>query len=218
MRRVVRLQRCTVLLSSFPALARCDFEASEGEIIFLSGPNGSGKSTLLRLCAGLLTPYEGSAMVFGIDLTVSRERVRPAVGYLSHATRLYDDLTVLENLRFIAGATRTPLTAFLSMAERLGLEAVTMSLTVDRLSAGQRKRASLVPVLGREVDLYLLDEPHSALDGVTKDSVDAILREHAEVGRTVIVASHEGYRSEGFSTIDVEMLGGRAFRQTGGMS
>ena len=101
---VVELSEVVVLLGRFPALAGTTLSVEAGQSVLLQGANGAGKSTLLRLCAGLLRPESGTAEVLGLDLFSDRRSVRPRVGYVGHASMLYDDLTVAENLRFWAKA------------------------------------------------------------------------------------------------------------------
>ena len=102
MEPVVQLRGAVTLLGRFPALAGIDLDVAAGEIVLLRGPNGAGKTTLLRLCAGLLPVARGEARVLGHDLTDRRQAraVRRRVGLLGHATGLYDELTVADNVRF----------------------------------------------------------------------------------------------------------------------
>src|SRR5207237_968456 len=98
----VRLRSAVCMLGRFPALAGADLDVETGEILLLSGPNGAGKTTLLRLCAGLLPLRAGQAEVLGIDLARDRKRARASLALVGHETFCYDDLTVVENLRFAA--------------------------------------------------------------------------------------------------------------------
>ena len=105
---IVHLHRAVALIGRFPALAGADLDVDAGEIVLLRGPNGAGKTTLLRVCAGLVRVSSGRVVVLGEDLVADRTAVRRRVGMLGHATFLYDDLTVAENIDFwarAAGAT-----------------------------------------------------------------------------------------------------------------
>ena len=95
---VVQLVDVVAVLDRFPALAGATLTVRRGEIVLLQGPNGAGKTTLLRLCAGLLPPARGTAMVLGLDLADQRQAVRSRVGLLGHSNGLYTDLTVDENV------------------------------------------------------------------------------------------------------------------------
>jgi len=136
-RLAVRLRAVTVLLGRFPALARVDFDAFEGEVVFIRGPNGSGKTTLLRLIAGLVEAFDGSVAVFGRDPRSEARAIRREVSFLSHATLLYEDLTARENLAFFAGSGGFRLEAGLYWAERLGLAA--RELDVENKKKKKRK-------------------------------------------------------------------------------
>src|ERR671912_328021 len=106
MKPVVHFGAAVALLGRFPALAGVDLDVERGEIVLLQGPNGAGKTTLLRACSGLVPVTSGTAVVLGHDLTTDRRSVRARIGLLSHATGLYDDLTVDDNVRFWARAVR----------------------------------------------------------------------------------------------------------------
>src|SRR5439155_18255355 len=102
MEPVVHFRAAVSLLGRFPALAGVDLDVQRGSITLVHGPNGAGKTTLLRTCAGLVPVGAGEAVVLGFDLRESTGRVavRRHAGLLGHATRLYDDLTVADNVHF----------------------------------------------------------------------------------------------------------------------
>lgn len=211
MEHVVELRGAVALLGRFPALAGADLTVGRGEVVLLRGPNGAGKSTLLRLCAGLLPVTQGTAVVLGHDLAEPAQRVavRARVGLLAHATALYDDLTVADNVRFWARAVgATPHEADEAMAT-LGLTGRLAAVPVHRLSAGQRRRTSLAVLLARRPELWLLDEPHAGLDADGRDLVDHLIRRAAAAGATVLVASHELDRAESLADRAVHVVAGR---------
>ncbi|MCA1692524.1 MAG: ATP-binding cassette domain-containing protein, partial [Actinobacteria bacterium] len=128
---------------------------------------------------------------------------------LGHATFLYDDLTVADNLRFaIRAAGGWPEAAEEAMT-RLGLDGRLRHVAVAKLSAGQRRRVALAVVVGRSPELWLLDEPHAGLDAAGRDLVDEIIREAVDQGATVILASHEIDRASALATRQVTVAGGR---------
>src|SRR4051812_18053583 len=141
---VVHLRSAVSLLGRFPALAGVDLDVAAGEVVLVQGPNGAGKTTLLRACAGLVPIVDGEATVLGCDLRRDRRSVRRRVALLGHATGLYDDLTVADNLRFIARSTRNAgATSVEDALARLGLAGRLTNVQVSRLSAGQRRRVAV---------------------------------------------------------------------------
>ncbi len=205
---VVRFRAAVCLLGRFPALAGVDLDVAPGEIVLLQGPNGAGKTTLLRACAGLVKVSDGEANVLGVDLVADPRPVRPLVGLLGHATGLYDDLTVAENVRFWTRAGgAAPADADAAMA-RLGLDGRLASVPVARLSAGQRRRAALAVMVARRPRLWLLDEPHAALDQAGRDVVDGLMVDAVAAGATVLLASHELDRAEAVAHRSVHVAGG----------
>ncbi|HEX2850313.1 MAG TPA: ABC transporter ATP-binding protein [Acidimicrobiales bacterium] len=205
----VRLSRAVALLGRFPALAGADLLVQPGEIVHLSGPNGAGKSTLLRVCAGLLRVVDGDAEVLGVDLRRTPRDVRRRVGLLAHATFLYDDLTVEDNVRFAVQAARAGTRRVEPALGRLGLDGRLRKVEVARLSAGQRRRVALAAIVARDPDLWLLDEPHAGLDAAGRDTVDDLIREVAAGGRTVVFASHELDRASGVAGRQLTVVGGQ---------
>jgi len=206
----VHLRAAVSLLGRFPALAGLDLDVARGEVVLVQGPNGAGKTTLLRTCAGLVPVLDGEAVVLGHDLRTPQGRrgVRARVGLLGHATGLYEDLTVADNVRFWAracGATRAEADAAL---HALGLDGRLAGVTVARLSAGQRRRASIAVLVARRAELWLLDEPHAGLDQPGRDLVDRLIRSAAAAGATVVVASHELDRAGAIADRTVTIAGG----------
>ena len=219
---IVSLRGVVALLGRFPALAGADLEVGESEIVLVQGPNGAGKSTLLRVCAGLLRIESGRAEVLGHDLVTDRAAVRRSVGLLGHDTALYDDLTVEENLRFWACASRIDDDAVPAALDRLGVAERLRDVTVRNLSAGQRRRTALAAVVVRRPRLWLLDEPHSGLDQGGRDLIDQVILDAASAGATVMLASHELDRTLDLATRHLTVAGGtitsdeRGSREPGG--
>ena len=205
----VRFRAAVSLLGRFPALAGVDLEVAQGQVVLVQGPNGAGKSTLLRACAGLVAIVSGQAEVLGHDLCRERGAVRRRIGLLGHSSSLYDDLTVIDNLRFVARARRLSTSAVDEVIDRLGLGGRLAGLPVSRLSTGQRRRASLAALVLRPADLWLLDEPHAGLDDEGRARLDELVREASRAGRTVLLASHESDQARPLADRVVTMAGGR---------
>ncbi|MCP5030025.1 MAG: heme ABC exporter ATP-binding protein CcmA [Actinomycetia bacterium] len=196
------------VLGRFPALAGVDLEVDRGEIVLLKGPNGAGKSTLLRACAGLVPVVSGHARVLGHDLTADRRKVRAHVGLLGHATSLYDELTVTDNVRFWGRATGAQDADIAAALVAMGLDGRLADVGVARLSAGQRRRTAIAVLLARRPELWLLDEPHAGLDQAGRDLLDGLVAQAAAAGATVLVASHELDRAESLAHRIVTIAGG----------
>ena len=193
MEPVVSFRGAVCLLGRFPALAGVTLDVGAGEIVLLQGPNGAGKTTVLRACAGLVPVVDGAATVLGVDLRADRRAVRHRVGLLGHASGLYEDLTVADNVRFWGRAGRAlPADVDAAMA-RLGLD--------GRLAD---------VVVARRPELWLLDEPHAALDQDGRDLVDGLMADAVASGATVIFASHELDRATAVAHRTVTIAGGTA--------
>jgi heme ABC exporter ATP-binding subunit CcmA len=194
-------------------LAGIDLTVASGEIVVLEGPNGAGKTSVLRACAGLLPVSGGEAVVLGHDLRRNPAAVRRQVGMLGHAAALYDELNVVENMRFAvraAGGTSDGIDAAL---DRLGLTGRLRRTAVGRLSAGQRRRLALAVLVARRPPLWLLDEPHAALDAGARALLGDVITEAVADGATVLLASHEPEASLPLADRAVVLAGGRVVDQ-----
>jgi len=187
----IHLQGVVALLGGFPALAGIDLEVAPGELVLLRGANGAGKTTLLRVCAGLVSVAQGRARVLGVDLVADRRVVGHQGALLGHGAGLYDDLTVAENVRFWARAAGAGRGDAEEAMARFGVDGRLAQVPTHRLSAGQRRRAALACLAGRRPRLWLLDEPHAALDSAGRALVDQLVADATAAGQAVLVATHE---------------------------
>ena len=179
-----------------------------GEILSVRGPNGAGKTTLLRLLAGLASLDGGEGEVLGCDLRRDRRALRPQVGLLGHELMLYEDLTVVENLRFFAALSGASPAEWRAALDRMEVAARLADVPLRRLSAGQQKRVAVATLALRRPRLWLLDEPHAGLDEAGRAAVDRLLRDAAGSGATVLLASHEAPAAGGVATRTVYLAGG----------
>jgi heme exporter protein A len=163
---------------------------ASGGTLLLQGPNGSGKSTLLRVLAGLLPPAEGAITWNGADVMRDREAHRARLCYLGHQDALKAGLTALENLQFWARYG----TANSGNAEA-ALGAFGLRRLADRparmLSAGQKRRLALGRLALTDAQLWLLDEPVTALDTEAREAFVALLGRHLSGGGLAVIATHE---------------------------
>ena len=212
-RAAVRLSRVTRLFDGLAAVSQVSLEIAPGEVVWLRGWNGSGKTTLLRLIATAISPTFGGGSVLGFDLGAERSAIRARTDLLSHETRLYADLTAVENLRFACSLYGIDPRRAESALGRVGLEELG-AVRVGRFSQGMRQRLALARCIMRAPALILLDEPYAALDVDARVVVDELLITARARGQTVVVASHEAPPA---NLIDRELTmdGGRVLAPAG---
>ncbi|HST63854.1 MAG TPA: ABC transporter ATP-binding protein [Mycobacteriales bacterium] len=172
------------------AVSQVSVDVEAGETVWLRGSNGSGKSTLLRLIATAISPTYGGGAVLGHDLVAGRAAIRAQTDLLGHQTRMYDDLTAAENLRFACRLHHADPAGVEEALERVGLQEVA-SVRTGNFSHGMRQRLALARCVLRAPRLILLDEPYAGLDPDARVVVDDLVAEARVGGRTVLLASHE---------------------------
>jgi heme exporter protein A len=192
------------------ALRGVTLRVEAGEIAALVGPNGSGKTTLLRVLATALTPTRGSGRVFGLDLVRDAGPIRELVGMLGHATGLYDDLTVIENLAFSLRMCGLPASAsaIAGVLDAVGMRSSAREL-VRALSSGLRRRVALARLLLRRPRLLLLDEPYNTFDASGVELVDSLVRDTVRAGGAALVVSHDLARGDARYDRVIALSGGR---------
>jgi ABC-type multidrug transport system ATPase subunit len=190
LRAAVGFSRVTRLFDGLAAVSQVSLEIAGGETVWLRGWNGSGKTTLLRLMATAIAPTFGGGSVLGFDLQKQRHAIRARTDFLSHETRLYNDLTAAENLRFAGRLYDVDPRLVEPALERVGLDEVA-TVRVGSFSQGMRQRLALARCLMRAPMLMLLDEPYAGLDVDARVVVDDLLTAAHGAGQTVVVASHE---------------------------
>ncbi len=177
----------------FVAVDHISLEAKRGEIFGFLGPNGAGKSTTIRMLCGLLRPTSGQAMVAGLDVIRRPEAVRQNIGYMSQKFSLYNDLTVIENIRFFAGmysVSSSVLPERISWAlEMAGLQGRENSLT-GTLATGWKQRLALGCAVLHRPPILFLDEPTSGVDPISRRQFWELIHQMAAGGVTVFVTTH----------------------------
>ena len=169
-----------------------DLRLTSGEALAVVGPNGAGKTTLLRVLAGLVRPGEGVIHVVGRTLQPGDPDARRPIGFLSHQSLLYDDLTVRENVLFTARlfGLGDPAAATRRVLDECELG----SRSGERprsLSRGLLQRAALARALVHDPQVLLLDEPFTALDAPGADRLRGLLQARLAAGAAIVIVTHQ---------------------------
>jgi len=189
----IRAQGLTKQFGELVAVNHLDLEVPSGQIYGFLGPNGSGKTTAIRMLCGLLKPTSGSAEVLGLEVPGATNELKPRIGYMTQKFSLYSDLTVQENLQFIADIYALPRrhqkTRIDELIAEYHMEAQRKQLA-GTLSGGQKQRLALACAVLHKPELLLLDEPTSAVDPRNRRDFWAQLFELADAGTTILVSTH----------------------------
>jgi ABC-2 type transport system ATP-binding protein len=189
----VEIEGLVKRFGSFVAVDHLTLNVRKGEVFGFLGPNGAGKSTTIRMLCGLLRPTTGRAVVAGYDVSREPESVRQNIGYMSQKFSLYNDLTVIENLRLFAGlysvraeAVKKRIEWALTMADLKGQE---NSLT-QTLPGGWKQRLALGCAVLHRPPILFLDEPTSGVDPISRRKFWDLIHQMAQEGVTVFVTTH----------------------------
>jgi len=194
----------------FTAVDHITFEIAAGEVFGFLGANGAGKTTAIRMLTGLLAPTSGQASVAGHDVYREAERIKRDIGYMSQRFSLYEDLTVVENIRLYGGiydltdrdiAERTAL-----MLERLGLGHAADQF-VRAIPLGWRQKLAFSVALLHEPKVVFLDEPTSGVDPITRRQFWELIYQAAHAGTTVLVTTHYMDEAEYCDRISIMVAG-----------
>ncbi|MEC3881211.1 ABC transporter ATP-binding protein [Parapedobacter sp. 10938] len=190
---VIKTDKLTKRFGDFVATNEITFEVDKGEIFGFLGANGAGKTTAMRMLCGLSRPSSGNATVAGFDVYRQTEQIKRHIGYMSQKFSLYEDLTVLENIRFfggIYGLDNQQLRAKSNaLVDRLGLQSEAKKLVAELPLGWKQKLAFSVSIL-HEPEIVFLDEPTGGVDPVTRRQFWALIYEAASRGITIFVTTH----------------------------
>lgn len=189
----IQARGLTKQFGSLTAVNHLNLDVPRALIYGFLGPNGSGKSTTIRMLCGLLLPSDGTANVLGLDVLSDPGALKPRIGYMTQKFSLYEDLTVRENMDFIADVYAYPradkdgrIHELLGKYDLMGQE----NQFAGTMSGGQKQRLALACAVLHKPDLLLLDEPTSAVDPKSRRDFWAKLFELADAGTTILVSTH----------------------------
>lgn len=190
---IIDLENLSKSFGKIQAVNQVSLKVKKGMIYGLLGPNGAGKSTTIRMICGVLKPSSGTATIDGLDIYKDSERIKARIGYMSQKFSLYDDLTVLENLKFFAsiygiyGKERNErITQLIEMAGISGRE----HQLAGQLSGGWKQRLALGCALIHKPSILILDEPTAGVDPVARRIFWELIFKLAAQGITVLVTTH----------------------------
>ncbi len=168
-----------------------DLQVRTGEVCGFLGPNGSGKTTFIRMLCGLLRPDAGRGTCLGYDVITESEAIKSRVGYMTQQFSLYEDLTISENLDFVARmySVKNRRKAVSDSLDRLGLEGRRRQL-VGELSGGWKQRLALEACLIHQPKLLLLDEPTAGVDPQARREFWEQIHQLARQGLTFLISTH----------------------------
>ena len=208
----VRSRGLTRKFGEVIAVDNVDLDIPRGQIYGFLGPNGSGKTTIIRMLCGLLTPSGGEASILGLKVPEQAEELRQKIGYMTQKFSLYDDLTVEENMRFIAkiyGLSRNEAKERIShLLDHYALTAM-HKRRANAMSGGQRQRLALATATIHQPTMLFLDEPTSAVDPENRRDFWEKLFDLSDQGTTILVSTHymdEAERCHQLAILDLGKL------------
>ena len=189
----IRAHGLTKRFGKLVAVDHVDLEVPARHVYGFLGPNGSGKSTTIRMLCGLLTPTDGEIEVLGLRVPAQADELRSHIGYMTQKFSLFEDLTVRENLEFLAAIQGVPKAATKGRVDEL-IEQYhfgdRQKQLAGTMSGGQKQRLALACAVIHEPELLFLDEPTSAVDPESRRDFWEKLFELADVGTTLLVSTH----------------------------
>ena len=208
---VITTTQLTKRFADFTAVNEISFEVQPGEIFGFLGANGAGKTTAMRMLCGLSIPTSGEARIAGFDVYKQTEEIKKSIGYMSQKFSLYEDLTVLENIRFFGGIYGLRNAEIKRKSEELlsllGLEHEAGKL-VGELPLGWKQKLSFSVAVLHQPRIVFLDEPTGGVDPVTRRQFWNLIYDAAGRGVTVFVTTHYMDEAEYCNRISI-MVDGR---------
>jgi ABC-2 type transport system ATP-binding protein len=189
--QAISVQNLTKRYDDKTVVDAVSMDVNVGEIMGFLGPNGSGKTTTIRLMCGLLEPDDGGGQVLGFDIRKDRRSIKRKVGYMTQRFSFYEDLTIEENLRFVAGlyGMKGVQRVVADTLEDLGLSSRRKQLA-GSLSGGWKQRLALAACIMHRPNLLILDEPTAGVDPKARREFWNEIHARAQLGLTVLVSTH----------------------------
>ena len=208
---IISVRELSKSFGGFKAVDRISFEVARGEIFGFLGANGAGKTTAMRMLCGLSRPTSGGGTVAGYDIARQGERIKRHIGYMSQRFSLYDDLTVIENIRLYGGiyglSWREILRRAVALLRRLDFRRESRTL-VGALPLGWKQKLAFSVATLHCPEVVFLDEPTGGVDPVTRRQFWELIYEAAAGGMTVFVTTHYMDEAEYCSRVSI-MVDGR---------
>ncbi len=190
---VIVVENLTKRFGSFTAVDHISFKVGRGEIFGFLGANGAGKTTAMKMLCGLSIPTEGKATVAGFDVYTETESIKSRIGYMSQKFSLYEDLTILENIKFFGGIYKLSSNQIKRKSEeiivRLGLTEQA-KLLVGSLPPGWKQKLAFSVAILHEPSIVFLDEPTGGVDPLTRRQFWDMIYEASSMGITIFVTTH----------------------------
>ena len=216
---VIKTDRLTKCFGDFIAANEITLDVKKGEIFGFLGANGAGKTTAMRMLCGLSIPSSGTATIAGFDVYKQTEAIKRNIGYMSQKFSLYEDLTVLENIRFFGGIYGLNNRELKSKGEeliaQLGLQDEAKKL-VMALPLGWKQRLSFSVAVLHEPKIVFLDEPTGGVDPVTRRQFWDLIYAASAKGITIFVTTHYMDEAEYCNRISIMVDGKIAALDTPG--
>src|SRR6478609_4879857 len=208
---IITTEQLTKRFDDFIAVDHISFDVHKGEIFGFLGANGAGKTTAMRMLCGLSLPTSGKASIAGFDVYKQTEHIKRSIGYMSQKFSLYEDLTIIENIRFYAGIYGKSDAFIKDKTERLLKELYLQNEAnklVGSLPLGWKQKLAFSVAIFHEPQIVFLDEPTGGVDPVTRREFWNLIYEASATGITIFVTTHYMDEAEYCNRVSI-MVDGR---------
>jgi len=190
---IIEVSDLTKFYRDFPAVNHISFEVKRGEIFGFLGPNGAGKTTTIKILTGLIQPTEGTATIQGKDIRTQIVEIKKTIGVVTEDSNLYDELSVLDNLRFVGQlysvSEKDREKQIGELLKRFDLESK-REAKFATLSKGMKRKVTIAAALIHSPQVVFLDEPTTGLDVLSARILRALIKELKALGVTIFLTTH----------------------------